>query len=79
MFSTTVPLDPGVRQGYHAEHITQGGSNVGVQGFPAPIQADIKYVLSFDARPSSNCSVALLYERQLTIRIDMSLRRGDTG
>ena len=61
MFSTTVPLNPGVRQGYHAEHITQGGSNVGVQGLLAPIQADIKYVLSFDARESSNCSVALLY------------------
>ena len=45
MFSTVVPLDPGVHQGNHVEHVIQGGSNVVVQGLPAPIQADIKCVL----------------------------------
>ena len=45
MFSTAVPLDPGDRQGDHAEHVTQEGSNVGVQDLPPPIQADIKCVL----------------------------------
>ena len=45
MFSSAVPLDPGVHQGHHAEHATQRGSNAVVEDLPAPIGADIKCVL----------------------------------
>ncbi|KAI9462203.1 ankyrin repeat-containing domain protein [Boletus coccyginus] len=38
--NTAMPLDPGVHGSSHAEHITQGGSNI-VRGFPAPVHADI--------------------------------------
>ena len=44
MFSTAMPLDVGVHQDNHADHVTQGRSDVGVQGLTAPIQADIKCV-----------------------------------